>query len=90
MEQTVSKANFTQGLVDIMQDLPKLSTALHGVQGAAGTLSPTLALLPVRFSGISTATATAVQATATYKAAIGQLVTQAVDILTMNTKLGGS
>ena len=88
--KAVDKANFTQGLSDILTDLPKLNVAFNESAKAAGNLSPALAQLPVRFSGISAAQATAVAATATYGSAIERLTTQAGDILGANTKIDGS
>ena len=90
MESAIGKADFTQGLSDIITDLPKLDVAFNQSAKAAQGLSPALAQLPVRFSGISAAQSTAVAAAATYHSAIEQLTTQAGEILGANVKVGNS
>jgi hypothetical protein len=90
METAINKANFSQGLSDIITDLPKLNDALNQSAKAAQGLSPALAQLPVRFSGISAAQSTAVAAAATYSSAIQRLTTQAGEILGANVKVGSS
>ena len=94
MEQAVDKANFSQGLTDILQDLPQLQQKYDAAAQAA-TLTGQAALKAgadvVVGGGRSAYVLTvAANAAATYQSAINQLVTQAVNVLSMNTRLGGS
>ena len=90
METAVNKANFTQGLTDILTDLPILQERLNSASSAAAVASRSINTTGTAFAKAGPGVSQAAQDVGTYTTAINKLIAQAVNILTMNTKIDGS
>lgn len=90
MESAIDKASLTQGLTDILVDLPQLQAKLSQAEATAQGFGMTAATSAGQLRQQVAAVNTARDAVGTYQAAIAGQVGQAVDILSLNTKIGGS
>ena len=90
METAIGKAAPAQGLTDILTDLPKLQQAYQGVAQAAAAGTGPLAAAAGRYGNIADKTEQAAAASKTYQSASATMISQAVDLLTMNTRIGGT
>ena len=90
MESAINKAAPAQGLTDILVDLPKLSSAFNAATASAAKTAGQMNTTGVAFGKAGPGVSQAARDVGTYTDAQNKLIGQAVDLLTMNTKIDGS